>query len=101
MTIAALAQISPQEAGLASGLINTNQQIGGAIGVALASTIFTSHAKTLLKSGHTPAEAFTSGSQLAFWALVGIALAGAVAGFVLLRGTEAPVGEAEAAPAAM
>jgi MFS family permease len=101
VTIAALAQVSPQEAGLASGLINTNQQIGGAIGVALASTIFTSHAKTLLKSGHSPAEAFTSGYQLAFWALVGIALAGAVAGFVLLRGTKAPVAEAEAAPAAM
>jgi EmrB/QacA subfamily drug resistance transporter len=98
VTIAALAQISPQEAGLASGLINTSQQIGGAIGVALASTIFTSHAKTLLKSGHTPAEAFTSGYQLAFWALVAIALAAAVAGFVLLRGTEAPIAEGETAP---
>jgi EmrB/QacA subfamily drug resistance transporter len=100
VTIAALAQVSPQEAGLASGLINTNQQVGGAIGVALASTIFTSHAKTLLKSGHTPAEAFTSGYQLAFWALVGISLAGAVAGFVLLRGTEAPVAEGGTATAA-
>jgi MFS family permease len=100
VTIAALAQVSPQEAGLASGLINTNQQIGGAIGVAVASTIFTSHAKTLLKSGHTPAEAFTSGYQLAFWALVAISLAAAVAGFVLLRGTEAPVGEGQAATAA-
>ncbi len=98
VTIAALAQISPQEAGLASGLINTSQQIGGAIGVALASTIFTSHAKTLLKSGHTPAESFTSGYQLAFWALVAIALAAAVAGFVLLRGTEAPIAEGETAP---
>jgi EmrB/QacA subfamily drug resistance transporter len=98
VTIAALAQISAQEAGLASGLINTSQQIGGAIGVALASTIFTSHAKTLLKSGHTPAEAFTSGYQLAFWALVAISLAAAVAGFVLLRGTEVPVAEGETAP---
>jgi EmrB/QacA subfamily drug resistance transporter len=98
VTIAALAQIAPQEAGLASGLINTSQQIGGAIGVALASTIFTSHAKTLLKSGHTPAEAFTSGYQLAFWALVAISLAAAVAGFVLLRGTEVPVAEGETAP---
>jgi EmrB/QacA subfamily drug resistance transporter len=98
VTIAALAQIAPQEAGLASGLINTSQQIGGAIGVALASTIFTSHAKTLLKSGHTPAQAFTSGYQLAFWALVAIALAAAVAGFVLLRGTEAPIAEGETAP---
>jgi len=98
VTIAALAQIAPQEAGLASGLINTSQQIGGAIGVALASTVFTSHAKSLLKTGHTVPEAFTSGYQLAFWVLVGISLAGAALGFVLLRGTEAPVAEGETAP---
>jgi MFS family permease len=101
VTIAALAQVSPQEAGLASGLINTNQQIGGAIGVAVASTIFTSRATDLLKTGSTPAEAFTSGYQYAFWALVAIALAGAVAAFVLLRGTEAPAEERETAPAAI
>jgi MFS family permease len=95
VSIAALAQVEPQEAGLASGLINTNQQIGGAIGVALAATIFTSHAKSLLKTGHSPAEAFTSGYQVAFWALLGIALAGAVAAFVLLRGAEVEVPEAE------
>ena len=100
VTIAALAQVAPREAGLASGLINTNQQIGGAIGVALASTIFTSQAKSMLKTGHTPAEAFTSGYQHAFWALAAIALVGAVAAFVLLRGTEAPVGEGETAHAA-
>ncbi len=100
VTIAALAQVSHQEAGLASGLINTNQQIGGAIGVALASTIFTSQAKSLLKTGHTPAEAFTSGYQHAFWALAAISLVGAVVAFVLLRGTEAPVGEGETAHAA-
>ena len=97
VTIAALAQVSPREAGLASGLINTNQQIGGAIGVALASTIFTSQAKDLLKTGHTPAEAFTSGYQDAFWALVALALVGALAAFVLLRGTEAPAEERETA----
>jgi EmrB/QacA subfamily drug resistance transporter len=100
VTIAALAQVSHREAGLASGLINTNQQIGGAIGVALASTIFTSQAKSLLKTGHTPAEAFTSGYQHAFWALAAISLVGAVVAFVLLRGTEAPVGETETAHAA-
>src|SRR5205807_1158602 len=55
VSIAALAQVEPHEAGLASGLINTNQQIGGAIGVAVAATIFTSHAKSLLASHHSPA----------------------------------------------
>jgi len=97
VTIAALAQVEAHDAGLASGLINTNQQIGGAIGIALASTIFVSSAKSLLKTGHTVPEAFTSGYQLAFWVLVGISLAGAALGFVLLRGTEAPVAEGETA----
>jgi len=100
VTIAALAQVSHREAGLASGLINTNQQIGGAIGVAVSSTIFTSQAKAQLKTGHTPAEAFTSGYQHAFWALAAVALVGAVAAFVLLRGTEAPAEEPETAHAA-
>ena len=43
VTIAALSQVAPSDAGLASGLINTSQQIGGAIGVAIASTVFTSY----------------------------------------------------------
>jgi len=98
VTIAALAQVAPEEAGLASGLINTSQQIGGAIGVALASTIFVSSAKSLLKTGHSPAEAFTSGYQDAFWALIGLALLGALAGFVLLRGQKVEVPAAEPEP---
>ena len=97
VTIAALAQVAPQDAGLASGLINTNQQIGGAIGIAIATTIFTSHAKALLKTRHTPAAAFTSGYQWAFWALIALALAGALAAFVLLRGTKIEIAEGEPA----
>jgi EmrB/QacA subfamily drug resistance transporter len=100
VTIAALAQVAPSDAGLASGLINTNQQIGGAIGVAIASTIFISSAKALLKTGHSPAEAATSGYQNAFWALIALALLGALAAFVLLRGTKVEVGEGEPVRAA-
>jgi EmrB/QacA subfamily drug resistance transporter len=99
VTIAALAQVKAHEAGLASGLINTNQQIGGAIGVAVASTIFISRAKDLLKTGDTPAQAFTSGYQAAFWALIALALVGAVVAFVMLRGTKAPESVGEAEPA--
>jgi EmrB/QacA subfamily drug resistance transporter len=91
VSIAALAQVEPSEAGLASGLINTNQQVGGAIGVAVAATIFTSHAKSLLKTGHDPAQAFTAGYQHAFWALLGLALLGAISAAVLLRRQEVPV----------
>jgi EmrB/QacA subfamily drug resistance transporter len=97
VTIAALAQVTPQDAGLASGLINTNQQIGGAIGVAIATTIFTSHAKDLLKTNHAPAAAFTSGYQWAFWALIALALVAAAAAFVLLRGTKIEIAEGEPA----
>jgi EmrB/QacA subfamily drug resistance transporter len=84
VTIAALAQVAPREAGLASGLINTSQQIGGAIGIAIATTIFRTKAKDL---GFTP-QAFVTGYQDAFWALIALALLGAVAAFILLRGVK-------------
>ena len=88
VSIAAFMQVESDEAGLASGLLNTSQQVGGAIGVAVAATIFTTQANSLLKTGHSPAEAFTSGYQHAFWALLVLALAGAVAAFVLLARTQ-------------
>jgi EmrB/QacA subfamily drug resistance transporter len=95
VTIAAFIGVPHELAGLASGLMNTTQQIGGAIGVAVASTIFTSKAK----SGHFSPAAFTSGYHWAFAALVAFAAAGAVAAFVLLRGVRAPEAETEPARA--
>jgi EmrB/QacA subfamily drug resistance transporter len=97
VSIAALSQVEPHEAGLASGLINTNQQIGGAIGVAVAATIFTSYARPR----HFAPEALTTGYQHAFWALLAIAVLGAVAAAVLLRGrAELPAEAAVRVPAA-
>jgi EmrB/QacA subfamily drug resistance transporter len=101
VSIAAFMQVESDEAGLASGLLNTSQQIGGAIGVAVSATIFTTQAKSLLKTGSSPAQAFTSGYQHAFWALLALAIAGAVAAFILLRGTQAPAPEGEPAQAAV
>jgi hypothetical protein len=80
--------VAPEQAGLASGLINTVQQVGGAIGVALATTIFLQ--ATTGKHPHSRAEALsfsTSGFQHAFWALMAVAFAGAAAALILLRGT--------------
>jgi Na+/melibiose symporter-like transporter len=61
MSIAALAGVAPPEAGLASGLINTSQQIGRALGVAIASTVAFTHMRTLLASGHSSPVALTGG----------------------------------------
>jgi Na+/melibiose symporter-like transporter len=85
VTIAAFSGVEPRLAGLASGLLNTSQQVGGAIGVAVASTIFTTHANSLLKTGHSFAVSYTSGYHWAFFALAVTGFVAAAIGFVLLR----------------
>ncbi|HZQ65946.1 MAG TPA: DHA2 family efflux MFS transporter permease subunit [Gaiellaceae bacterium] len=92
VTIAGFIGVPGHQAGLVSGLLNTTQQIGGAIGVAVTSTIFISQAKS---GGFTKA-AQTSGYHWAFAALVAIAAVGAVAAFVFFRGARMPEGETEA-----
>ena len=86
MSIAALAGVEAREAGLASGLINTTQQIGGAIGVAVVSTIAFTHMKTLLRSGHDPFTAQVSGFRIAFWVLGVVGAAAVLAAFSFVRG---------------
>jgi MFS family permease len=74
----AMSGATPQDAGLASGLVNTTAQVGGALGLAVLATLSTSHSNALKASGHSTASALTSGYHLAFWvaaALVGCALA--------------------------
>ncbi len=88
MSIAALAGVEPHEAGLASGLINTSQQIGGALGVAIAASVAFTHAGTLLASGHSQAQAQTSGFALGFWVLAGISAASVLSCLALVRGSE-------------
>ena len=88
VSIAALAGVGPREAGLASGLLNTSQQIGGAIGVAVASSIAVSRATHLLHTGASPASALTSGYALAFWVVAGISAGGVVAALGLVRNEE-------------
>jgi EmrB/QacA subfamily drug resistance transporter len=88
MSIAAVAGVEVQETGLASGLINAAQQIGGALGVAIAATVAFTHTRTLLASGHSSAQAATSGFALGFWVLAGISAISVVACLVLLRGQQ-------------
>ena len=77
MTIA-MAGSTPEDAGLASGLVNTSAQVGGALGLAVLATLAASRTKDLLASGHSTAAALTGGYQLAFWIAVGLVLCGIV-----------------------
>jgi EmrB/QacA subfamily drug resistance transporter len=88
VSIAALAGVAHHEAGLASGLINTAQQVGGAIGVAVTSSVSLSHFNHLVHTGTPFANAFTSGTVWAFWVCAGIAVAGLVAVLALIRREE-------------
>ncbi len=85
VSIAGLAGIAHHEAGLASGLLNTSQQVGGAIGVAIASTVAATHFKTLIHSGSAAPAALTGGFQWAFWVCGAIGVAAVPITFLLVR----------------
>jgi EmrB/QacA subfamily drug resistance transporter len=84
ITLAANVGINPADAGLASGLVNTNQQVGGAIGLAAMVTIAAS--RTSAFTGHSHAAALTSGYVRTFEVCAGlVVLAGVIAVTVLPR----------------
>jgi len=88
ISIAALAGIEAHEAGLASGLINTTQQIGGALGIAALSTIATSRTTDALAGGASKPSALVTGFHGAFWAGVIVAAVGVIATLTLIRRDE-------------
>src|SRR5215218_8781590 len=73
MTVAAVSGVEPHEAGLASGLINTSQQIGGALGLAILATVANGRTDDAAAAGKPAAVALTEGFQSAFLAGAGIA----------------------------
>jgi len=99
VSIAALAGVAHNEAGLASGLINTSQQIGGAIGTAIVSTVAFSHIKALQAAGVSGRDALTSGYSRGFWFGFAVAAAGAVATLLFVRRQDVPAEETETAGA--
>jgi EmrB/QacA subfamily drug resistance transporter len=100
----AMSGATRSDSGLASGLVNTSLQVGGALGLAVLATLSTTRTDTLLASGEPTASALTDGYQLAFLigaGLVVAAIAVAAAGLrpeaAVEEEAEAELGEAEAA----
>lgn len=108
MTLA-MSDAGPSEAGLASGLVNTSAQVGGALGLAVLATLAATRTHTLIAQGRGSASALTSGYHLGFLVAAGLVLASViVAGALLVLGRRRgaldalanPVGaQAESAPA--
>ncbi|WP_196807608.1 DHA2 family efflux MFS transporter permease subunit [Candidatus Solirubrobacter pratensis] len=84
MTLA-MSGATAEDSGLASGLVNTTQQVGGAIGISLLVTFATSRTDSLRAAGETTASALTGGYRLAFAISAGLALAGALLAATVLR----------------
>jgi MFS family permease len=90
MTLA-MSGATPEDAGLASGLVNTSMQVGGAVGLAVLATLSTERSKSLLGSGHSNAEALTSGYHVAYLVGAGLAAISLLIAVFVLRSAPAPV----------
>ena len=81
----AMAGVDPSDAGLASGLVNTSAQVGGALGLAVLATLSSSRTEDLLAGGESTAAALTGGYQLAFVVGAGLIVAGIAIALAMLR----------------
>jgi EmrB/QacA subfamily drug resistance transporter len=93
MTLA-MSGATPSDAGLASGLVNTTAQVGGALGLALLATLSTTRSEHLIGAGESTASALTSGYHLAFLIAAGLVAAAIVVAATVLQ----PAGRAAAEP---
>jgi MFS family permease len=96
--LAAMSDVQPSEAGLASGIVNTSFMMGGALGLAVLASLAASRTETLTASGDAPLVALAGGYHIAF--IVGAIFAAAAAGLgasFLRAGAYAPQHEGEEA----
>jgi EmrB/QacA subfamily drug resistance transporter len=85
MMTLAMSDATSEDSGLASGLVNTTQQVGGALGLAVLATLSASRTQSLLADGQSNAAALTGGYQLAFGVGAALVVAAIVLSLVLLR----------------
>jgi EmrB/QacA subfamily drug resistance transporter len=88
VSIGALAGVSERDAGIASGLLSTSQQLGGAIGIAVASTVVATRSRVLAGQGYASTAALTGGFHWAFWVSGLTCLAAVPVTFLLIRRRE-------------
>lgn len=85
VSIGALVGVTERDAGIASGLIDSSQQLGGAIGIAVASTVATTRSRRLAGHGHTAVDALTGGFHEALWVCGLVGLAAVPVAFFFVR----------------
>ena len=86
----AMSGATPSDAGLASGLVNTTVQVGGALGLAVVATLAATRTNSLLASGHSHAAALTGGYQLAFTVGACLVVAGLAVALTVLQPERQP-----------
>jgi MFS family permease len=94
MTLA-MSGATPEDAGLASGLVNTSMQVGGAVGLAVLATLSTERTENLQAAGHSAASALTSGYHLAYLVGAGLAFVSVLIAIFVVRDERVERGVAE------